>query len=82
MLICRLSYLSAACHGEGKEDQLDEMRSEIQHQKLVSGYASGQVNKSAGWPASSTKALHNPQALQLLHSCQPLPKALRAIINS
>ena len=48
---------------EGIEDQLDELHLEIQHQKLFSGYALEQANKSARWFASSAKALQRPQTL-------------------
>lgn len=58
---CRPFFPSEVCHEEGKEDPLDELCLKIQDQKLVSGYVSGQLNKSARRPASSAKALHRPR---------------------
>ena len=75
--IWRLSYLSKACHEKGKEDQLDKLCLEIQHQKLVSEYVLGQVNKYARWSASSTKALHHLQSPRLLE-----PTSLQLAIPS
>ena len=65
------------CHEKGKEDQLDKLRLEIQHQKLVSEYVLGQVNKYARWSASSTKALHHLQSPRLLE-----PTSLQLAIPS
>ena len=86
MRTCRLPYLSGVCHEEGKEDQLDKMHLEIQHQILVLGYALGQANKSTRWFALSAKALQRPQKLRLLEPTSSLlaipSKAFRAEVDS
>ena len=47
------------------EDPLDELHLKIQNLTLISGYASGQANKSVRWLTSSAKALQHPQTLLL-----------------
>ena len=47
------------------EDPLDELHLKIQNLTLISGYASGQANKSVRWLTSSAKALQHLQTLLL-----------------
>ena len=83
MHIYRLSSLSGACHKEGKEDQLDELHLETQHQSWSRDMLSGrQISLPDGLLDQLKLCRYFSFLSQLLRCGQSLPKAFRAILDS